>query len=65
MDSQNENNEIDNVDTFHNLETKKKELEEIVEYRTRGSILKPDFAGGLMKVKRAPNIFLNLEKKAS
>ena len=55
MDSQNENNEIDNVDTFHNLETKKRELEEIVEYRTRGSILKPD-AGGLMKVNRTPNI---------
>ena len=46
MDSQNENNEIGNVDTFHNLGIKKRELEEIVGYRTRGSILKPD-AGGV------------------
>ena len=40
IDTQNENNEIDIADTFHNLEIKKRELEEIVEYRTKGSILR-------------------------
>lgn len=62
IDTQNENNEIDIADTFHNLEIKKRELEEIVEYRTKGSILRARcrwFNEGEKNTK----YFLNLEKR--
>ena len=62
IDTQNDNNEIDIADTFHNLEIKKRELEEIVEYRTKGSILRARcrwFNEGEKNTK----YFLNLEKR--
>lgn len=62
IDTQNENNEIDIAVTFHNLEIKKRGLEEIVEYRTKGSILRARcrcFNEGEKNAK----YFLNLEKR--